>query len=89
METNNNLKQTVLLEDRKKLVIDAVINVGSFNDDYLEISTNMGDITIEGRNLKIEELRHENGKILISGEISGLFYNEQKRTKGFFGNIFK
>ena len=88
MEQISN-KQTVILENRKRLTIDSVKNVESFNDDYLEISTGLGDICIEGTDLKIEELRQENGKILITGEISGLFYKEAKQTKKLFGNIFK
>ena len=82
-------KQTLILEDRKKLVIDSVISVESFNDDYLEISTKLGDVSVEGKNLKIEELIQESGKILITGEIIGFFYKETKQNKGFFGNIFK
>ena len=82
-------KQTVILENKKKLTIDSVINVESFNDDYMEISTALGRICVEGKELKIEELRQENGKILITGEIDGIFYKENKVTKGFFGNIFK
>jgi len=86
---NSNKNQTVILENRKKLTIDCVINVDSFNEDYLEISTEFGGIAIEGRELKIEELRQENGKILISGIISGVFYKETKTQKGIFGGIFK
>lgn len=81
--------QTVILENRKTLTIDCVLNVDNFNEDFLEISTDFGGISIEGSNLKIEELRQETGKILISGVISGIFYKEAKASKGFFGGIFK
>ena len=86
---NNTKNQTVILENRKKLTIDSVSNVDSFNDDYLEISTEFGDIAVECKELKIEELRQENGRILISGIISGIFYKETKASKGFLGGIFK
>ncbi len=82
-------KQTVVLENRHRLVIDSVINVKSFNDDYLIINTELGEICVEGKELKIEELLQENGKILITGEISGFFYNEEKANKGIFSKIFK
>ena len=86
---NGNNTQTVIIENRKRLIIDSVLNVDSFNDDYLEISTNFGGIAVEGKELKIEELRQENGKILISGTISGVFYKENKTQKGLFGGMFK
>ena len=88
MEIGDN-KQTLVLEDRKKLVIDGILNVESFNDDYLELSSNLGRIEVEGSSLKIEELRQDTGKILITGAISGVFYRENKITKKHFGKIFK
>ena len=83
MESTDN-RQLVILENRKKLTIDNVINVDSFNDDYLELTSRAGTLGIEGRNLKIEELIHDTGKINITGEISGFFYRETKSRKGFF-----
>ena len=82
-------RQTVVLENRKKLTVDSVINVEAFTEDYLEIYTELGKICIEGRELKIEELRQDTGKIFISGDIDGIFYGENKQPKGFFGRIFK
>ena len=41
MDTANE-KQTLLLENRKKLTIDGIINVESFRDDFLELSSNSG-----------------------------------------------
>ena len=88
MDTVNE-KQTLLLENRKKLTIDGIINVESFREDFLELSSNSGKIEVEGSNLKIEELRQENGKIYITGEISGVFYGDNKPGKKIFGKMFK
>lgn len=88
MESQKEIKQTVILENRARLIIDGVINVESFNDDYLEISTRLGEISVEGSNLKIEELRQDNGKINITGDISGIFYKGEKTSRGILG-IFK
>jgi len=88
MEVCDN-KQTLVLEDRKKLVIDGIINVECFNDDYLELESNSGRIEIEGSSLKIQELRQDTGKILITGDISGVFYRDNKMQRKHFGKIFK
>jgi len=88
MEIQKDFKQSVILENKSKLTIDGVINVESFNDDYLEISTKLGEISVEGSNLKIEELRQDNGKINITGEITGIFYKGEKSGRGIFG-MFK
>lgn len=83
-------KQTVLLENRKKITVDNVINVAHFNDDYLEITSSSGDMGIEGENLKIEALSQDNGKITVTGDITGFFYKRGgKDKKGLFSSIFK
>ena len=89
MDNGTNKKQVLILENKSVFTLDGVINVESFNDDYLDLSTNLGDVTVEGKNLKIEELCQENGKILVKGEISGFFYKTPKETHGFFGKMFK
>ena len=88
MSSSANL-QSVMLENRKKLTVDSVINVESFTDEYLEINTGLGRLTVEGRELKIDELRQDNGKISVSGEIDGIYYGDGKEQKGFFRRIFK
>lgn len=88
MDTVNE-KQTLLLESRKKLTIDGIIDVESFREDYLELSSKLGKIEVEGSNLKIEELRREDGKIYITGEISGVFYGDNKIGKKIFGKVFR
>ena len=82
-------KQLLTLENKNRLTVNGVKDVRSFSEDYLEFLTTLGFIGVEGDNLKIEELRQDEEKILITGEISGIFYKNQKAAKSIFGNIFK
>ena len=82
-------KQTIIIENRRILTIDNVLNIDNFTEEYLEISSKSGQISVEGKCLKIEELRQDSGKITIIGEINGVFYHEEKNNKGIFGKIFK
>lgn len=77
-------KQTLILENRRRLIIDSVINIESFTDSFLELSTYLGGIEIEGRDLVIEELSQDNGKICIKGEICGFYYKESKKVRSLF-----
>ncbi len=89
MEETRKFKQTLILENRMSLTVDTVKNIESFNEDYLEIATELGILCIEGADLKIEHLTSDNGKILIKGSINGLFYREEKVSKKIFKGIFK
>ena len=86
--TVQSTHHTLNLKDKKILCIDCVINVIGFDESYLQLSTKSGNIGIEGKELKIESLTKEDGKILITGEISGIFYYDEK-PKRTLGKIFK
>ena len=66
---------------REMLFANGVLFVESFDETNLSISTVMGEMIVEGRNLKIEEFSKEEGKVRICGEITGYYYNEQPREK--------
>ena len=77
-------KQTLVLEERKSLKVNGVADIASFSEDYLELSTVMGTLCVEGAEMKIEELSRDTGAILIKGEITGVFYNNKSQKKKIF-----
>ena len=82
---NKEIKQTLTLNDRKTLEIDAVNDVIEFNSEELEISTKLGELIIEGEGLKISELSGELGRLYVTGKINGLFYkSESQKRKSYF-----
>jgi len=82
-------KQTLILENKKTLTLDGVNNVESFSDNYIELSTNLGMISVEGKDLKIESLDQKTKNIYVVGEICGIFYSESRSSKGFWNKLFK
>jgi sporulation protein YabP len=83
----------VLLESRKKLNISGVLDVDSFNDEYILIDTELGFLVIRGLNLKIKKLSLESSEISVDGNISSLEYTADDSSKGkssnFFAKLFK
>ena len=77
------------IKNRNVLTLNGVFSVESFDEDFLTLDTALGELVIEGKELKIESLLKESGEILIVGEISGLFYRERKSEKRFFAKLFK
>lgn len=78
------------LQNRKNFYTDGVLYVEHFEETYLTLSTVMGQMTVEGKNLKIEGFSKENGCVHICGEISGIFYNEEAvGKKNFFERFFR
>ncbi len=78
-------RHQIKLDERRRLEIDGVDGVVSFEDDYIYITTTMGGIEIEGKGMLIEDLSKSNSKILISGTINQISYKDTVKRKGLFG----
>jgi len=86
----NDRTQAVSLKNRKELIIDGVTHVVGFDSDYVCLETNLGRITVEGKNLVIDNLSKKDGEISILGDISGIFYSENRlKDKGFLSRFTK
>ena len=80
------------LEERERLQISGITDVGSFNDNTIIISTELGDLAVKGDDLHIVSLDVNAGNLVIQGFIFSCTYTDKavnKREKGFFKSIFK
>ncbi|MEG0132869.1 MAG: sporulation protein YabP [Clostridium sp.] len=91
--TLENKKSFFTLENRKKMTLDGVLEIISFNEDQIIIVTVLGDMDIRGEELKMTKLDVQNGDVVITGKISYVAYtSEEKRPKkqnGIIARIFR
>ena len=71
------------MEARRKLTLTGATEVVHFDDDLVELNTNLGTLTIEGRDLKLKCLSLDTGTLVVEGEIAALRYPEPGRKRGF------
>lgn len=83
----SEVKLTV--ENRKTLLMDGVIHVIGFDEDYVSLDTKLGRVVIEGEEMKIESLSNDDGEIKIVGLISAVIYTDQKTKAGMLRRLFK
>ncbi len=81
-------KQKLTLTDRRDLDIDSVEGISAFDESYIYVLTKAGKLTIEGRDLKIDDLNKDSGKMHVTGEISGIYYSEESK-RGGISRFFK
>lgn len=76
-------KSNLSLENRKKLSINGVVEVISFNDELIILTTKLGMLNIKGEGLKMNKLDVQNGDILITGTVDSCIYinKEVKQDK--------
>lgn len=84
---------TVKIDNRKKMSLDGVRDVISFDDSEVVLVTENGEMTVEGRELHISVLDLTGGSVMLDGIIDAIYYtdeNEEKNNpKGFFGRVFR
>jgi sporulation protein YabP len=79
-----------ILEDRKRLSVSGVNNVGSFDEETIVAITDYGEMTIRGQSLHITKLSLEVGELVIEGSINGLQYADViEKSGGFLSRVFR
>ena len=75
----------VVISNREKAEFTGITDVTSFHETEILLTCPLGDISVEGENLKIDSFSVESGKLIILGSLSGLYYIDRARTreKGF------
>ncbi len=85
MEGSVFRNQVLTLSGGKTLTISGIKDIIGFGDGEIMLDAEGGRITVEGDDLKIQSLTKEDGNILITGEITGIFRSpESKKKRGFF-----
>ena len=85
-------KQDICLYSRKRMEISGVEEVESFTDVQITLSSTLGMMAIEGKNLKIESFSTERGDLIINGEFDGLYYYGKKESgekRGLFAKLLR
>ena len=78
MDETTNKIHTFTTTNRSRGEITSVIEVLSFSDDELCLSTNLGRLTIVGKDLKIVNFLSEQGKLNFCGTVNSVRYDEKK-----------
>ena len=82
MTEQKNSFHGIVMENRKRLVISGVKEVDGFTETEVRLYTDMGQITVKGRNLKVNQVSTDTGELIMNGDmINSVVYSEKtKRT---------
>lgn len=77
----------ICLYERAKAEISGILEVESFQDTGILLSSSLGEISVEGEELKIDSFSVDTGDITLSGRIHGVFYYDKPKVGG--NSIFR
>lgn len=82
-------KSNIILENRRKLTLNGVLEVISYNDEKIALSTCLGNLDIKGKELKINKLDVQNGDVIITGVINAITYSIKEIGKNKKDSLIK
>jgi len=82
-------KSNIIINDRKDFSINGVFDVYNFDESNVSLKTALGDLSVDGDELKITKLSIETGEVCLTGKISGIFYRDEIISAGGFLKRFK
>ena len=77
------LPHRLQLQDREKLTMTGVTEVVSFEDTAVVLRTVMGDLVVQGQELKLKTLSLDGGQVAVDGSISALVYEAPRQSFGW------
>ncbi len=89
-EKKPKLPHSLIIEDRRNLVISGVTEVDNFNDEEITLFTSYGQVTVKGEGLQVSVLNTDSGDVTASGKINSVSYSEKyEKHPGFLGRLFR
>ena len=81
----------LILENRNSLSLTGVTDVDTFDERSIVLYTQLGELTIQGRDLHINSMSVETGDLSVEGDIWSLVYGDKDKRKAstFFSKLFK
>lgn len=81
---------TISIEERKRMQITGVTDVESFDEQAVQLSTPLGELTVKGIGLHIGRIDVNTGELELEGEIWELSYSDsQPMGGGLFSRLFR
>lgn len=89
--TNTAGSHGIILEDRSRLELTGITDVDRFDEQEIILFTQLGELSIRGSGLHVNEMSVERGKLSVEGDISALVYGDKDRKKklSFLGRLVK
>ena len=84
LETPHHLQ----LDSRSRLHMTGVIEVESFDETTIVLTTTRGTLIVRGEGLHLQLLRLDGGEVLVDGTVDSLSYEDAAPAGGFFARLF-
>lgn len=80
-----------ILENRNRLLLTGVTEIDSFDERAVVVYTQLGELTVLGKNLHMNRMSVESGEVSVEGEILAMRYGDKDRQAplSLLGRLFR
>ena len=95
MEIKETAPYQLTMTNREYLLANGIVEVESFDENVILLTSKLGTLVIKGHGLHILQLNLDDGKISLQGEIDSVQYQNtskgklQNKGKGIMERLFK
>ena len=86
-------EHTIQMTNRESVLIRGVLHVDSFDNQEVILATELGTLTMKGKDLRIKQLDLDQGSFAVEGFISSFSYSEgsieRHKSKNLLGRILR
>ena len=79
----------IVLEDRKNMTLTGIKEVSSLNEQKIVLLTEMDQLTITGRSMRLKSFNPKTGDLSLDGTIDSLIYEDKNINRGSFWERLK
>lgn len=76
------------LDARSRLSMSGVVEVESFDENTILLTTTRGPMTVHGQHLHLQQLSLSGGEVLIEGTVDAIVYEDESPAGGFLARLF-
>ena len=77
------------MDDRQYLRMTGVEEVVSFDETEIVIQTVKGRLDLRGEGLRVDKLEKNTGELTVSGQVTGLEYEDNGGPRSFWSRLFR
>ena len=78
------LEGKLTMEGRRKLTLTGAREVVRFDEELVELNTELGSVVIDGSGLRLKCLSLDTGTVVVEGDIRAFAYEEPRSRRGLF-----
>ena len=87
MSNDSIIEQNVILTGRARMELSGISDVESFTDTSVIALSSLGNISIDGEELKIESFSADTGRLVVNGKFDSFcYFGRESKKRGLFSS---